>query len=102
MRRHSYNKTLTFCHFVTALCIIIGVSIYSVNITLNDWTVSWCLFVSIVAFVATVIAFLILIAVACGKRPPQLKTVTVPDPYTISVHPTKPRFVMIADYTYPA
>lgn len=85
-----------------ALSIIIGVSVYSVNITLSDWDVSWCLFVCIVAFVATVIAFLILIVAACSNCPPELKQVIVPDPTTIYIHPTKQRFVMLADYSYPA
>lgn len=87
---------------ISALSIIIGVSVYSVNITLSDWDVSWCLFVCIVAFVATLIAFLILVVAACSNCPPELKQVIVPDPTTIYIHPTKQRFVMIADYSYPA
>lgn len=87
---------------ISALSIIIGVSVYSVNITLSDWDVSWCLFVCIVAFVATLIAFLILVVAACSNCPPELKQVIVPDPTTIYIHPTKQRFVMITDYSYPA
>ncbi|XP_022332123.2 uncharacterized protein LOC111129896 [Crassostrea virginica] len=88
--------------FLSAICIIIGVSVYSVNITLSDWEVSWCLFVCIVAFVATIIASLILTVTACSQRPPELKQVIVPDPTTIYIHPTKHRFVMIEDFSYPA
>ncbi|XP_061173881.1 uncharacterized protein LOC133182990 [Saccostrea echinata] len=101
-----YYKFMMMCTCVSslasALSIIIGVSVYSVNVTLNDWEISWCLYICIVAFVATLLAFLILIVAACSKRPPELKQIMVPDHSTLHVHPTKPRFVMIADYSYPA
>ncbi|KAK3093445.1 hypothetical protein FSP39_015802 [Pinctada imbricata] len=88
--------TMCVSSFLAAVSIIIGVSIYAVKVTTQDWSVEWCVFVCIVACGCAFIAFLVLLVAVISKRPPGLKEVHVHT--EIYVDPNKPKLYTIDPY----
>ncbi|WAR18711.1 hypothetical protein MAR_000549 [Mya arenaria] len=85
--------TMSAMCLFSAITGIIGVIVYSVNMTKNGWTIEWALIMSIVGSAIIFIGFLVLLVSMISKRPESVREPWYPT--TIYVDPKKNRLYTI-------